>query len=390
MATNTDPQLNMDEIRDLLSPYLDGEVTDAERAWVEHALQNSPELAAELESLRQTVTWLAELPAAVAPRPFTLAETDLHRISPEEGSKSSRWFSFPAWAAGLAALAAIMLVILVGGGLLFSARIQYGRQAPDEIALQQESAAPAVEQAEMAASSAPEADTTELEVGEPLATEIMEQPAEEAPAPPSAMVVEESAAEQELQMEPQPTIVPTHRLEKTEIEEQPVLVDTPAKEPARSLAAEVPEAEERVEQEAADDAAEDTAMMAAPADEAEGQAGSGGALEPAGTITATPVPELATPVPADTPDLAAEADAARVSETPTGENLAAATPTAITPTPTATDVVPASPVPTETPAVIAPPRTFGSRGISLVLGILVVIIIAGVGVWLLSRRVKEN
>ena len=90
MATNTDPQLNMDEIRDLLSPYLDGEVSDEERARVEHALRISPALADELESLRQTVTWLAELPTAAAPRPFTLTEADLQGSFPELRTKPSR------------------------------------------------------------------------------------------------------------------------------------------------------------------------------------------------------------------------------------------------------------------------------------------------------------
>ena len=55
MADNTNHQPNIEHVRDLLSPYLDGEVTDEERKLVEQAVITSPELHEELETLRQTV-----------------------------------------------------------------------------------------------------------------------------------------------------------------------------------------------------------------------------------------------------------------------------------------------------------------------------------------------
>ena len=62
MADNQNHQLNPDQIRDLLSPYLDDEVTDEERALVEQALAASAELQGELETLRRTMALVAALP----------------------------------------------------------------------------------------------------------------------------------------------------------------------------------------------------------------------------------------------------------------------------------------------------------------------------------------
>ena len=50
------------QIRELLSPYLDGAVTADERARVDNALTQSAELRAELNSLRQTVQLMQSLP----------------------------------------------------------------------------------------------------------------------------------------------------------------------------------------------------------------------------------------------------------------------------------------------------------------------------------------
>ncbi len=66
-----------EQIQELLSSYIDGEVTASERQQVEQALAESAELRHELASLRQTVQWLAALPAVAAPRPFTLSEADV-------------------------------------------------------------------------------------------------------------------------------------------------------------------------------------------------------------------------------------------------------------------------------------------------------------------------
>ena len=55
MASNENQQPNIDRARELLSPYLDGEVSAEEQVLVEAALAASGELQADLESLRQAV-----------------------------------------------------------------------------------------------------------------------------------------------------------------------------------------------------------------------------------------------------------------------------------------------------------------------------------------------
>ncbi len=135
MATNTPQQPNIEEIRELLSPYLDGEVTAAERARVDSALAESPELQADLASLRQTVTLLASLPVMPAPRPFTLTATE---VQPQP----KRRFWLPAWAGGLAAAAAaIICVLAVGGGLFWGTQFSGSQSAPAQMVAQQKEAA---------------------------------------------------------------------------------------------------------------------------------------------------------------------------------------------------------------------------------------------------------
>lgn len=134
MANNNNPQLNMDQIRDLLSPYLDGEITGEERMLVEQALAASPELQRELESLRRTVAMVAALPPMPAPRPFTLTKAVVRPSTP----KSKGFLGLPSWAMGWATLAATLLCVLIAGGLFWT--MQFGRggmpaMAPAEIAV---------------------------------------------------------------------------------------------------------------------------------------------------------------------------------------------------------------------------------------------------------------
>lgn len=96
------------QIRELLSPYLDGAVTADERARVDNALAQSAELRAELNSLRQTVQLMQSLPRVPAPRPFTLSAAEVGNAEPKKG-----FFRKPLWAS-LTAVAAIALVLLVG------------------------------------------------------------------------------------------------------------------------------------------------------------------------------------------------------------------------------------------------------------------------------------
>lgn len=68
MTGSRQPQLN----EELLSAYLDDEVTAAERALVEAAIAADPAVARQVESLRQTIRLLQALPPLTLPRSFTL------------------------------------------------------------------------------------------------------------------------------------------------------------------------------------------------------------------------------------------------------------------------------------------------------------------------------
>ena len=69
---------------ELLSAYIDDEVTEEERALIEAALLADMEIAWRVESLRQTVNLLQDLPELPLPRTFTLT-LDQARIAQSDG-----------------------------------------------------------------------------------------------------------------------------------------------------------------------------------------------------------------------------------------------------------------------------------------------------------------
>lgn len=109
---------------ELLSAYLDGALTAAERAGLETRLQTDDGLRQELESLRQTVKLVGSLPALKAPRNFTITASMV-------GSRQNRWLIFPTSAAfsGVAAAAATIL-ILIGAGMFFLRNTATSTSAP--------------------------------------------------------------------------------------------------------------------------------------------------------------------------------------------------------------------------------------------------------------------
>ena len=62
--------MNRETLREMLSEYLDGELTSEERLRVEQALANDAELRAELDALRRTVRSLSGLRDLPAPPEF--------------------------------------------------------------------------------------------------------------------------------------------------------------------------------------------------------------------------------------------------------------------------------------------------------------------------------
>jgi negative regulator of sigma E activity len=115
---------------ELLSAYLDGELTEAERERLEARLAQDPSLRAELQAMRSTVSLMRELPQVSAPRNFILTASmvegqsparETRRLSSRARAKHER--RARAWAAPLltvatAAVSVLFVVVLVGDLLL--------------------------------------------------------------------------------------------------------------------------------------------------------------------------------------------------------------------------------------------------------------------------------
>jgi hypothetical protein len=103
------PQLSERDL-ELLSAYIDGEITPSDRTQLEARLNREPGLRRELATLRQTVSWINALPPPRAPRNFTLTPEMVRR-------KPAKVLFFPATAL-VSTLSAVAAVLLVAAGLL--------------------------------------------------------------------------------------------------------------------------------------------------------------------------------------------------------------------------------------------------------------------------------
>ncbi|HRJ45451.1 MAG TPA: zf-HC2 domain-containing protein, partial [Caldilineaceae bacterium] len=72
---------------ELLSAYIDGLLTAEETARVEAAVLADPVLAWEMESLRQTVKLVRDLPPIALPRSFVLAEEQVADVLAERRAR---------------------------------------------------------------------------------------------------------------------------------------------------------------------------------------------------------------------------------------------------------------------------------------------------------------
>ncbi len=402
MVNDHNHQPNIEAVRELLSPYLDGEVTAQERALVESALATSAELREDLATLRQTVALLAELSPVAAPRPFTLTAAHVRAAGPT----SRRIWGVPAWLAGWAMVAASLLCVLAIGGALFTLQFQ-GAGAPAQIArldepAAQEAAAPQPESLATAGSSA-------------VAGEAELSPAEPAEAPPEEKMMLAESAE-----EAAPSTESTAQPEDVVVEEAQELAADQTTEDMASIAGASDEATERQMQ------LESSAAESAPLDREAAGAAPAPAPSPLPTIAPeSPAAQKAMPAeaPAEEPPgaLAEEAPSvpppAAPEEQPSEQNLAApveasppaqeeiqvtaepqptapATPT-LAPTVGAQVTVTASPSPvppSPTPATGPAQTSVGlSRSLLIFIAGLFVIgglALLGLGIWL--RRQKQQ
>jgi anti-sigma factor RsiW len=308
MAMNINPQPSLDEIRELLSPYLDGEVSEEERLWVEQAIATSAELRQELEFLRQTVNLLAALPPVAAPRPFTLSEADVQPVFPASPKKS---FWRASWLGSLAMTAAALICVIIAGWTLFATQ---SMQAPQELALhpQEESAAA------------------------PAAAEMAE--GEAAPAAQEAATAVESI-EVEKEVEAEEEVVIAQSVEEAEVDQE--------------AAAEM--ADEAGQEEAAAEAAEESMMAAEAVEEAEPSQPEAAPAPPAGEGAGGAVAE------SETGEDAASTGRVEATEdqTSTGRMNTVEAPPSPTPAP-----ITLMAAPTGTPAPPAEPNAAGDTAAS--------------------------
>ena len=133
-SNHFDRQAQLKIADELLSAYLDGEVTAQERAQVERALAHDPETAWRLESLQQTVTLVKALPRVSLPRSFTLREADVMPTRGAADATAPWWRSLfsPVMLRNATAIAALLFMVFLAGDLTLSRTIS---SAPTPVAL---------------------------------------------------------------------------------------------------------------------------------------------------------------------------------------------------------------------------------------------------------------
>lgn len=170
------PRSTLPPISDeLLSAYLDGQVTDAELTRVEQAQAEDADIALRLHMLEQTVDLLRQAPRLAAPRSFVLSEAQVLAAGGrvKGGSAAPRSGGFWAWLSAfsprtmpLATAAVAVALLLVIGIDLGGSRLSAPAAAPEAAMSTEVAAAPEPMQmsAESAASEAAPAEEENMEL----------------------------------------------------------------------------------------------------------------------------------------------------------------------------------------------------------------------------------
>lgn len=192
---------------ELLSAYLDDQVTPDERAAVEQAIAEDPTVAEQVRALSQTVALLRALPRASVPRAFTLSEADVATAHTPWWERNWRRLAFAFYLRGAALVAAALLVVVV------LADLRQGQLLPTMIGAQGELTT-VVARGELPASTiavaAEGAQPAPLESLTPGETDLAAaSPPPEVVVPEAALAEEAPTEEAELPtsaMEPSPTV----------------------------------------------------------------------------------------------------------------------------------------------------------------------------------------
>jgi hypothetical protein len=106
---------------ELLSAYLDGQLSAEERADLEAQLAIDPDLRAGLDALRHTVGLVRDLPPVPVPRNFILPQTAAARPQPVRPAPLRRAWAAPFLTAATAVFGLLFAVVLAGDLLLSGA-----------------------------------------------------------------------------------------------------------------------------------------------------------------------------------------------------------------------------------------------------------------------------
>ncbi len=96
-------------VEEMISAYMDGELSPEDRARVERHLDTCADCAWNLWTLRQTVDMLGRLPSMPVPRPFTISEAQI-----PEPTGLFQWIPY-SYLKGATALVALLLVLVLAG-----------------------------------------------------------------------------------------------------------------------------------------------------------------------------------------------------------------------------------------------------------------------------------
>ncbi|GEM_PF-2054440 len=132
---------------DLISGYLDDELTDSERSEVESRLPSDAEFAAELSAIRRTINLVKTLPELTAPRDFRLTREQAASIVRERPARAlapNRTLMFRRTLIPLMSAVASVVLVLVGFVSLWGGQLTSNQPNADTaaIALLQTNTAP--------------------------------------------------------------------------------------------------------------------------------------------------------------------------------------------------------------------------------------------------------
>ncbi len=222
---------------ELLSAYLDDELSAEERTRLEARLATDPALRDELDALRHTVALVRNLPTVPVPRNFILPQTSatthprMTRRQPRRARPQRAWLA-PLLTAATAIVSLLFVVTLAGDLLLFT---------PQRMASAPEAELPQMALETSMVTEEVAAEVEKVEEIAPAATsppEPMEAPSEPKPEAPPVDEAEESAPS--ATPLPRATEMPPTRLAEAPAEESATLEGDHTREPAEAAAGEGP------------------------------------------------------------------------------------------------------------------------------------------------------